>query len=232
MKVLVTGFEPFGGDAVNASAEAVQALAGRWAGPDELVTEILPVEFDEVRTAAGRLLRLLDEHAPDVVVAVGLAAGITAVRLERVAVNLMDARIADNGGAQPVDAPVVDGGPAAWFTTLPVKAAAAAVRDAGIPAGISYSAGTYVCNATFYALQHTLAGRPRALSGFVHVPRTTEEVLGEAGTSARSGGVPDGGEPHLPLTALAEALEIVVLTALAAARGELAEPAVAAGTLH
>jgi pyroglutamyl-peptidase len=194
------------------------------------------VEFDEVRTGSGRLPRLLDEHAPDVVVAVGLAAGITAVQLERVAVNLMDARIADNGGAQPVDAPVVDGGPAAWFTTLPVKAAAAAVREAGIPAGISYSAGTYVCNATFYALQHTLAGRPRALSGFVHVPRTTEEVLGEAGTSARSdgvsGGLPDGGEPHLPLAALADALEIVVRTALAAARGELAEPAVTAGTLH
>ncbi|MEU4363101.1 pyroglutamyl-peptidase I [Promicromonospora sp. NPDC023987] len=228
MKVLVTGFEPFGGDAVNASAEAVEALAARWAGPEELVTAVLPVVFDQVRSADGLLLRLLDDHAPDVAVAVGLAAGITQVRVERVAVNLMDAGIPDNGGAQPIDAPVADGGPAARFATLPVKAAAAAVRAAGIPAGVTYSAGTYVCNASFYALQHALAERPGVLSGFVHVPRTTEEVGGEAATSALS----DGGEPHLPLEALADALEIVVRTALAAARGELVEQAETAGTLH
>lgn len=228
MKVLVTGFEPFGGDAVNASAEAVEALAARWAGPEELVTAVLPVVFDQVCSADGLLLRLLDDHAPDVAVAVGLAAGITQVRVERVAVNLMDAGIPDNGGAQPIDAPVADGGPAARFATLPVKAAAAAVRAAGVPAGVSYSAGTYVCNASFYALQHALAERPGVLSGFVHVPRTTEEVGGEAATSALS----DGGEPHLPLEALADALEIVVRTALAAARGELVEQAETAGTLH
>jgi pyroglutamyl-peptidase len=228
LKVLVTGFEPFGGDAVNASAEAVEALAASWVGPDELVTAVLPVAFDEVRAADGALLRLLDEHAPDVVVAVGLADGITKVQLEQVAINLMDARIPDNNGAQPVDAPVADGGPAAWFTTLPVKAAAAAVREVGVPAGVSYSAGTYVCNATFYALQHALAARPGVLSGFVHVPRTTEEVGGQAAGSALS----DGGEPHLPLAELAGALETVARTALAAARGELEEPATAAGALH
>ncbi|MFD7307080.1 pyroglutamyl-peptidase I [Promicromonospora sp. NPDC059942] len=228
MKVLVTGFEPFGGDAVNASAEAVAALAERWAGPEELVTAVLPVEFDQVRGQDGPLLRLLDEHRPDVVVSVGLAAGVTQVRVERVAINLMDARIPDNGGAQPVDAPVVDGGPAARFATLPVKAAVDAVRDAGIPAGVTYSAGTYVCNATFYALQHALAARPGVLSGFVHVPRTTEEVGAEASASA----LVDGGEAHLPVRELARALEIVVRTALAAARGEVAEPAVAGGTLH
>ncbi|MFD2024313.1 pyroglutamyl-peptidase I [Promicromonospora aerolata] len=228
MKVLVTGFEPFGGDAVNSSAEAVEALAARWAGPEELVTAVLPVEFDRVRSPDGPLLRLLDDHAPDVVVAVGLADGVTQVRVERVAINLMDARIPDNGGAQPVDAPVADGGPAARFATLPVKAAAAAVRAAGVPAGVTYSAGTYVCNASFYALQHALAERPDVLSGFVHVPRTTEEVGGEAAASALA----DGGEPHLPLEALARALEIVVRTALAAARGELVEAAEAAGTLH
>jgi pyroglutamyl-peptidase len=228
MKVLVTGFEPFGGDAVNASAEAVEALAARWGGPEELVTAVLPVVFDKVRSADGPLLRLLQEHRPDVVLAVGLADGVTQVRVERVAINLMDARIPDNGGAQPVDAPVADGGPAARFATLPVKAAAAAVRAAGIPAGVTYSAGTYVCNASFYALQHALAERPDVLSGFVHVPRTTEEVGGEAAASALS----DGGEPHLPLEALAHALEIVVRTALAAARGEVVEQAAPAGALH
>ncbi|MFC8796486.1 pyroglutamyl-peptidase I [Promicromonospora sp. NPDC057138] len=228
MKVLVTGFEPFGGDAVNSSADAVAALAAGWAGPDELVTAVLPVVFDQVRFPDGPLLRLLDEHAPDVVVAVGLADGVTQVQIERVAINLMDARIPDNGGARPVDAPVADGGPAARFATLPVKAAAAAVREAGIPAGVSYSAGTYVCNASFYAIQHALAERPGVLSGFVHVPRSTEEVGGEAAASALS----DGGEPHLPLEALARALEIVVRTALAAARGEVIEPAETAGALH
>jgi pyroglutamyl-peptidase len=228
MKVLVTGFEPFGGDAVNSSADAVAALAASWAGPDELVTAVLPVAFDQVRSADGPLLRLLDEHAPDVVVAVGLADGITQLQVERVAINLMDARIPDNDGSQPVDAPVADGGPAARFATLPVKAAVAAVREAGIPAGVSYSAGTYVCNASFYAVQHALAERPGVLSGFVHVPRSTEEVGGDAATSALS----DGGEPHLPLEALARALEIVVRTTLAAARGEVVEPATPAGALH
>jgi pyroglutamyl-peptidase len=228
MKVLVTGFEPFGGDTANASADAVAALAASWTGPDELVTAVLPVEFDEVRAADGPLLRLLDEHTPDVVLAVGLAAGVTQVRVEQVAINLMDARIPDNGGAQPVDAPVAVGGPDARFATLPVKAAVAAVRAAGIPAGVTYSAGTYVCNATFYALQHALAERPGVLSGFVHVPRTTEEVGGDVASSALS----DGGEPHLPLEALARALEIVVRTALAAARGETGAPVEVAGTLH
>jgi pyroglutamyl-peptidase len=228
MKVLVTGFEPFGGDAVNSSADAVAALAARWAGPDELVTAVLPVAFEQVRSADGPLLRLLDEHAPDIVVAVGLADGVTQVRVERVAINLMDARIPDNDGAQPVDAPVADGGPAARFATLPVKAAVAAVRAEGIPAGVSYSAGTYVCNASFYAVQHALAERPGVLSGFVHVPRSTEEVGGAAAASALA----DGGEPHLPLDALVRALEIVVRTALAAARGEVTELAVPAGALH
>lgn len=228
MKVLVTGFEPFGGDTVNASEEAVRALATSWTGPEELVTEVLPVVFDEVLAVDGRLLRLLDEHLPDVVVAVGLAAGITQVRVERVAINLMDAPIPDNGGGRPVDAPVADGGPAARFATLPVKAAAAAVRAAGIPAGVSYSAGTYVCNASFYALQHALAERPHVVSGFVHVPRTTQEVVGEVAASA----LPDGGEPHLPLEDLVRALDIVVRTAVTAARGEPMEPVGATGTLH
>jgi pyroglutamyl-peptidase len=157
VRALLTGFEPFEGDAVNESWEAVRTLGGRWAGHDELVTARLPVTFGG---ATATLRRLLDAHAPDVVVCAGLAAGTVAVRLERVAVNVADARIPDNAGAQPVDEPVVAGGPVGYLSTLPLKAALAALRDAGIPAVVSNSAGTYVCNATFYVLAHVLAGRP------------------------------------------------------------------------
>ena len=102
---------------------------------------------------------------------VGEASGRSAVGIERVAVNLIDARIPDNDGSAPVDVPVIAGAPAAFFSTLPVKACLAAGRETGVPVEVSYSAGTYVCNATFYALQHLLASRPEVRSGFVHVPR-------------------------------------------------------------
>jgi pyroglutamyl-peptidase len=131
VRALLTGFEPFGGDAVNESWEAVRTLAARWAGDDDLVTACLPVTF---AGATAALRRLVDAHTPDVVVCAGLAAGAAAVRLERVAVNVADARIPDNAGAQPVDEPVVAGGPVGYFSTLPLKAALAALRDAGIPA--------------------------------------------------------------------------------------------------
>jgi pyrrolidone-carboxylate peptidase len=134
--VLVTGFEPFGGDAVNESWEAVRGLAARWDRSAELVTARLPVTF---AGAGAELARHLDAHEPAVVVCTGLAAGTRAVRLERVAVNVADARIPDNLGARPVDEPVVDGGPVGYLSTL-----------------------TYVCNATFYALAHSLTGRARA----------------------------------------------------------------------
>jgi pyroglutamyl-peptidase len=209
-KVLVTGFEPFGGDPVNESWEAAREVERGRPGLDddvEVVAVRLPVTFD----GAPRLLRAaLAEHAPDVVVATGLAAGTDAVRLERVAVNLVDARIPDNDGAQPVDVPVVPGAPTAHLSTLPVKAALVALRDAGLPAAVSTSAGTYVCNAVFFALQDVLGGRDDVLGGFVHVPRA--DVLDTAGC--------------------ARALGVVVSTAVQAARGGLTEPAVTAGTEH
>lgn len=164
--VLVTGFEPFAGDTTNPSGDVLPLLTSAWPGPERLVTAVLPVEFGR---AGDELLDLVAEHRPQVVVALGLAAGRPGVTPERVAVNLDDARIADNAGAAPCDAAVVAGGPAAYFSTLPVKAAVAALEGAGVPAALSHTAGSFVCNHVFYRLQHATAGGT-VRAGFVHVP--------------------------------------------------------------
>lgn len=166
--ILLTGFEAFAGDAINPSGEAVRLVADRWGGPELLVTDVLPVTFDG---ALIRLRDLLRECEPDLVIATGLAGDRAALTPERVAINLADARIPDNAGRQPRDEPVVPEGPAAYFSTLPVKAMSAAIARAGLPSAVSYSAGTFVCNAVMYAALHaTAASATRA--GFVHVPRT------------------------------------------------------------
>lgn len=165
-RILLTGFEPFGGETVNPSADVVHALHGSTIAGHEVVVLELPCEFE-------RSLVVLDDaikaHAPTLVLALGQAATRNELCVERVAINLDDARIPDNAGAEPIDAPVVRGGPAAYFSTLPVKAMVAAMREAGVPASVSYSAGTYVCNHVFYWLQHRLAGSG-VRSGFLHLP--------------------------------------------------------------
>lgn len=170
MTVLLTGFEPFEAQSVNASWLAVEEVARAWDGPPLAVVR-LPVSF---RRAPQALLEALERTRPEVVVCVGEAGDAQALRVERVAVNVADARIADNDGAQPVDAPLVPGGPAAWFTGLPLKACVAAAVEAGVRAEVSDTAGTYVCNAVFYRLAEALAGSD-VPHGFVHVPRTPEQ---------------------------------------------------------
>ncbi len=187
--VLLTGFEPFDGATSNPSWDAIEALAG-----DDVVVARLPVEF----AAAGeRMDALLAEHSPDLVIALGLANGRAAVTPERVAINIEDARIADNGGDHPVDRPVVDRGPAAYFTGLPVKEIVQRMREEGIPAEVSDSAGTYVCNHLMYRLMHAVATRhPTTRAGFIHVPCT-----------------PDGardGEPSLELADITRAVRIAI----------------------
>ncbi len=177
MKVIVTGFEPFGGDPVNPTIAALESLrtdpphiAGE---PIELHTEVLPVEF---AAAQQRTSALLDEH-PDatVVIALGLATGRRQITPERVAINIADARIPDNSGAQPVDEPLEPAAPAAYFGTLPIKALVADLRAAGIPAAVSQTAGTYVCNAVFYRLMFDAAARPSLrAAGFIHVPHPAD----------------------------------------------------------
>lgn len=165
--VLLTGFEPFDGATSNASADAVALVARDWSGAATLVTATLPVEFAR---AGGVLAALIAEHRPDLVVATGEAGGRTAITPERVALNLRDARIPDNAGDQPVDVPVEPGGPAARFTRLPVKEIAAALSAEGIPAEVSLSAGTYVCNSVMYEL----LGGVDIRAGFIHVPVQAE----------------------------------------------------------
>jgi pyroglutamyl-peptidase len=184
-RLLVTGFEPFGGDAVNPSELVAAALHGQTLhGGGQRATVVaqrLPCAFGVAqRVLAGAI----EEFQPAVVLSLGLAAGRAGLTPERVAVNLADARIADNAGAQPCDQPVAPEGPAAYFTTLPVKAMVAAMRAAGAPAELSLSAGSFVCNEIFYALMHTLAlrrGAARCRAGFMHLPLLPAQAQGPAG---------------------------------------------------
>ncbi|MDE2249663.1 MAG: pyroglutamyl-peptidase I [Pseudomonadota bacterium] len=165
--ILLTGFDPFGGETVNPSWEAVHELHGRRIGGHRVVARRLPTEF----AASYRLLQeAIDALKPAIVLGVGQAGGRPLLSLERVAINLQDARIPDNAGAQPVDEPVIAGGPAAYFSTLPLKAMLAALREAGVPAEISHTAGTYVCNHIAYAMLHLTARQGGVRAGFIHIP--------------------------------------------------------------
>lgn len=177
--ILLTGFEPFGGDALNPSQEIARALDGQSIGAQRIVGALLPVAF--ARTAP-LLEDLIERHRPSLVLALGLAGGRCEVSFERVAVNLVDARIADNDGAQPIDESVVADAPNAYFSTLPLKAIVAHLRTRGIPAGLSLSAGSFVCNQTFFALAHLLATRhPRTRCGFAHLPWLPEQAARHPG---------------------------------------------------
>jgi len=166
-RILLTGFDPFGGETVNPSWEAARALHGRRIGGHRVVARQIPTEF----AASLRLLKAaLRETTPAIVLGVGQAGGRAQLSLERVAINLQDARIPDNAGAQPIDEPVIPGAPAAYFSTLPLKAMLAALHEAGLPAAISHTAGTYVCNHFAYAALHWSAPKRRVRAGFIHIP--------------------------------------------------------------
>lgn len=195
--VLVTGFDPFGGDAVNPSWMAVQALHGREIAGRRIVGAQLPTVFGR---SIEVLRELLERHQPELVLGCGQAGGRHALSLERVAINVNDARIADNALAQPVDTPVVEGGPDAYFTSLPIKAMLMALQHAGIRAEVSQTAGTFVCNHVFYGLMHELATQPglrKTRGGFVHVPW-----------------LPQQGQPSMPLNDIAEGLKVAIACAL------------------
>lgn len=199
--VLLTGFDAFGGDTLNPSWMAVRALHGRRLGGHRLVAAQLPTVFDASLAELERLLRLCK---PALVLCVGQAGGRAAISLERVAINVNDARIADNAAAQPIDTPVVMDGPAAYFSTLPIKAMLQALQKEGIAGEVSQTAGTFVCNHVFYGLMHHLATRrgfKRVRGGFVHVPW-----------------LPGQGQPCMPLEEQVRALQVALRAALATPR--------------
>lgn len=170
--VLVTGFEPFDGDNTNASARIVEALAG----DDGIVAKVLPV--DRIR-AAKALLQCIEEEAPAAVICLGQACDREEITPEKVAINLCAFRIPDNAGKQPLNEPVVDGGPAAYFSTLPVDEIVIAIGARDVPASVSLTAGAYVCNALFYDLMHYLQTNGLSIAGgFIHVPPLPEQDHG------------------------------------------------------
>ena len=160
-KVLLTGFEPFGTATSNPSGEIVKQISG-----DNIVTAILPVTYAQ---SAERLLSLINQHNPDVVLCLGQAEGRTQITPEKVAINLDDARLADNEGVLRNDVKILDNGLDAYFTTLPIKEMVEAIKAAGVPASVSLSAGAFLCNHVFYVAQNKFAGS-KVRSGFVHVP--------------------------------------------------------------
>lgn len=173
MKILVTSFEPFGGDKLNSSQEALRFV------PDEIrgahvVKRSLPVTFGR---SAEQLREAIRSEQPDAVLCLGQAGGRNALTPERVAINLEDARIPDNDGLQPVDEAIDPEGPDAYFSTLPAKSMARAIRNAGLPSEVSNSAGTFVCNRVMYGLMDCLAHEfPLVKGGFLHMPYMEEQA--------------------------------------------------------
>ncbi|WP_374562815.1 pyroglutamyl-peptidase I [Ideonella sp.] len=165
--ILLTGFEPFGGELINPSWEVARALDGAPIAGARVVAQLLPCRF---RAAGEAMQRFVAELRPVCVLALGQASGRADFSIERVAINVDDARIPDNDGAQPIDEPVVAEGPAGYFSTLPIKAMVAGLRAAGLPASVSQSAGTFVCNHVFYSLMHSLRQHPDVRAGFMHLP--------------------------------------------------------------
>lgn len=163
MKILLTGFEPFGGCERNISWDAVSAL-----DYEGVRKELLPVSF---KRAAREIERLLDEYEPQVLLMFGFASKRDKVNIERVAINVMDSTNPDNDGYQPVDEPVSRGGKTAFFATIPIKDIVKHLNESEIPASVTNSAGTYVCNTVMYsALQHIEKLGKHCIAGFIHLP--------------------------------------------------------------
>ncbi|WP_449550462.1 pyroglutamyl-peptidase I [Lelliottia amnigena] len=197
--ILVTGFEPFGGETINPSWEVVKQLEGMIIDDCRVVTRQLPCVFGESLTV---LNAAIDELNPAVVIAVGQAGGRVDITVERVGINVDDARIPDNRGQQPIDVAIVPDGPAAWFSSLPIKAIVAAMREKGIPASVSQTAGTFVCNHVMYGLLHKIGENAEMKGGFIHIPYLPDQAAAHAGA------------PSMAAQTVKDALEIAITVAL------------------
>ena len=203
MKILVTGFDPFGGETVNPAYEAVKLLPDTIGG-----AQIFKLEIPTVFSLSG----------PAVEEGIKKAGGRASISVEKVAINFVDARIPDNNGEQPLDEPLQADGPAAYFSTLPVKAMVQHVKDAGLPCYLSFTAGTYVCNSIMYNVLYMCEKRyPGIRAGFIHVPYACGQVIDKANTT-----------PSMPLETIAKSLEYAI-EAIAIDRQDSGE---SAGELH
>ncbi|WP_433751299.1 pyroglutamyl-peptidase I [Paenibacillus amylolyticus] len=204
VKILISGFEPFGGDTVNPTGTLLEALANEVVEGAELKTVLLPVHFDE---CADLLIAEMEAYGPDVVIACGLAKGRTCITPERIAVNVKDippGSYADNQGQRPVDEPIVKGSPDGLFSTLPIRAMVNDMSAAGIPAAVSNTAGTYICNNTMYSvLDYICIGQLPICAGFVHFPASTEMAVLQPSV------------PSLPIPMMLDALRIMIRTVVA-----------------
>ena len=181
MNILVTAFDPFGGESLNPAQLAVEQLPTR-IGSHTITKLIVPTIFG---TSGDLVTANMDNLCPDAVVCIGQAGTRTAITPERVAINIMDATIPDNAGFIPQDIPVIPDGPAAYFATLPIKAITTAINHAGIPAKVSNTAGTFVCNQLLYrCLHHAAAHHPGCQCGFIHVPYIPAQVVEKPGIFA------------------------------------------------
>ena len=199
MKVLVTGFDPFGGEPINPAWEAVKAMKDTLAGAEIIKLQIPTV----VGKSIEKIHQKMKELQPDLVISVGQAGGRFGVTPERVAINVTDARIPDNEGNQPIDEPIFPDGPAAYFSNLPVKAMVQAIKDAGYPSVLSNSAGTYICNHVMYGILYYIEKEfPNVLGGFIHVPYAPSQVVNKPST------------PSMALADITASLEAAVAAAI------------------
>lgn len=179
MKILVTGFDPFGTDKINPAIEAVKKL------PDEIKSaEIIKLEIPTVFNKSAEIVKkAIEKENPDYVLNVGQAGGRYGITCERVAININDGRIPDNEGYQPLGEPIHEDGEAAYFTQLPIKAQVKAIRKAGLPASVSNTAGTYVCNHIMYQVQYMRDKKfPNIKAGFIHIPFLPQQVVNRPNT--------------------------------------------------
>ena len=204
--ILLTGFEPFGGETINPSWEVARELHGASIAGARVASRQLPCSFG---AASQAMRRCVAELRPGFVLALGQASGRADFSIERVAINVDDARIADNEGAQPIDVAIDAEGPVGYFSTLPIKAIVAGLRAAGLPASVSQTAGTFVCNHVFYSLMHDLRHDPAVHAGFMHLPMLPEQA-------ARHPGL-----PCLPLATLVAGVREVLRIAVGHRGGDL-----------
>ena len=181
MKILVTGFDPFGGEQVNPALEAVKLLPKEIHGAEVYWAEIPTVFYQSAEVLEAEIVR----YQPDVVLCIGQAGGRASLTPERVAINQDDARIPDNQGNQPIDEPIRLDGEAAYFSTLPIKAMVQAIKEEGLPATVSNTAGTFVCNHLMYQALYLADKKfPNMRAGFMHIPYMTEQVLNKPNTAS------------------------------------------------